>query len=287
MKKILFATDFSENAAAALIFAIKIAKKHHAALIMLHIFDVPTSWNYPYTEDPIEMEREARRDSMSKLKAYFHEYAKDESVGLEVSFHVRENLSYVKGIVSFILEHEPELIVIGTKGGSVAKEIVVGGTAKALITRSPVPVLSVPEVAVYRDFKKVLYLTDFHELDVEAIRKLTEMLAPYDPEITVTHVNTYLIEGKHEKKEWFEDLVKAEMPTKKIHFRQILADNIYDGINSYLNDNRLDLLVMLEKKRESILDKIFRKDLVKSMDFHTTMPLLSFNESYLNGLKQL
>lgn len=284
MKKILFATDFSDNATAALIFAIKIAKKHHAALVLLHIFDVPTSWNYPYTEDPIEMEWQARRDSLGKLKTYFQEYAKDDGVGLDVSFHVRENLSYVKGIVSFVLEHEPELILIGTKGGSVAKEIIVGRTAKALITRSPVPVLSVPEVAIYREIKQVLYLTDFHELDVEAIRQLVEMLEPYDPEITLTHINTYLIDSGHEKKEWFENLVREKITGKKIHFRQILADNIYDGINSYLNDNRIDLLVMLEKKRDSILDKIFHKDIVKSMDFHTTMPLLSFNESYLHGL---
>ncbi|ERM82263.1 hypothetical protein P872_18950 [Rhodonellum psychrophilum GCM71 = DSM 17998] len=284
MKKILFATDFSENAAAALVFAIKMAQKHHASLVMLHIFDVPTSWNYPYTDDPIEMEREALKDSLSKLKAYFQEYAKDDSVGLEVSYHARENLSHVKGIVSFALEQEPQLIVIGTRGGSMAKEIIVGGTAKSLIPRSPAPVLAVPEVAIFREVKNVLYLTDFHEMDVEAIRKLIEILAPYDPEISITHVNTYLIDSGHEKKEWFENLVKENLPAKKIHFHQILADNIYDGINSYLNDNRLDMLVMLEKRRESFLDKIFHKDLVKRMDFHTTMPLLSFNEHYLRGL---
>ena len=40
MKKILFATDFSKNAEKAFHFALKIAEKHHADLIILHVFDI-------------------------------------------------------------------------------------------------------------------------------------------------------------------------------------------------------------------------------------------------------
>ncbi|MEO9482468.1 MAG: universal stress protein [Ekhidna sp.] len=63
MNKILYATDFSENAKKAFGYVAKLAQYHHADLIMLHVFDIPTSFDFPYIDDAREMERQAIRES--------------------------------------------------------------------------------------------------------------------------------------------------------------------------------------------------------------------------------
>ncbi|WP_163379421.1 universal stress protein [Cyclobacterium sp. SYSU L10401] len=282
MKKILYATDFSENAEKAFIQALKIAQKHKANLIMLHVFDIPTSWNYPYTEDALEMERQAICESENKLKGIFDQYAKD----INIKYIAAESTSIVKAIISVIRENDPGLVVIGTKGGSKVKEVIVGSTTKELINKSPVPVLAVPENAVDSDLKKILYATDLHEADIPALKKLTALVRPFDSEITVTHVSTPNEYKGAEKMEWFKDLVKDRINYDGITIQLLLVDNIYEELNAYINQQGFNLLVMLEKERKGIVDRLFHSDLVKKMEFHTSIPLLSFNEHYLRVLEK-
>ena len=58
MKTILYATDFSGNAERAFPYALQLARDHGARLVMLHVFEMPTGWNYPLTED-FAVDREA------------------------------------------------------------------------------------------------------------------------------------------------------------------------------------------------------------------------------------
>jgi nucleotide-binding universal stress UspA family protein len=282
MKKILFATDFSENAEKALKYALKMAQSHHAELIMMHVFDIPTSWKYPHIDDAVEMKNRAAAESKDKLKALFGQYSKDIE-NIKVGFIASESATVVEGIIAAIKENVPELLVVGTKGGNRAREIIVGSTSKALIGQSPCPVLSIPEKAVDGNLKKIMYATDFFEDDIKALRQLISLVQPFNPEIIITHVNTPQEYGGDEKMEWFKDLLKEKISYDKIKFELLLADDVYEGLNSYLNRHKFDLLAMLEKEHNGIIDKLFHSDLVKKMEFHTSSPLLSFNERYLHA----
>ncbi len=281
MGKILYATDFSENAQKAFSYASRLAKKHSADLIMLHVFDLPTEWNYPQADTAMEMEREAVAESESKLKRLFDEHAGDQKENIRVNYLARGNTSVVKGILSEIKANDPGLVVIGTKGGSKVKETLVGSTAKALIKQAPVPVLTIPENAAGSNFEKALYATDFREEDITAIQHLTTLVRPFDGEITVVHISPHNEYKGDEKMDWFKDLVQDNISYAGIRFQLLLSDDIYEQLNSYINQAGFDLLAMLEKEREGIIDKFFHRDLVKKMEFHTTIPLLSFNEHFL------
>ena len=72
MKKILYVTDFSKNAEKAFNFALKIAEKHDADLVMLHVFDVLPVFGHPYsTIGPAEMTRQATVNWESYLQDFF------------------------------------------------------------------------------------------------------------------------------------------------------------------------------------------------------------------------
>ena len=49
-----------------------------------------------------------------------------------------------------------------------------------------------------------------------------------------------------------------------------------------MSEDDYDMLVMLEKERSGIIDKLFHQGLVSKMEFRTWIPLLSFNEHFLS-----
>ena len=277
MKKILFATDFSKNAEKAFHFALKIAEKHNAKLIMLHVFDVPPLWGQPYMSDPNELTKQAAISWEHRLKELFEKH----NSNLKPVYIAIENSSVVTGILSVIKMYAPNLVVTGTRGKSIIKEFFAGSTTKALVKQSPIPVLAIPENAIYRDFEKVLYASDFREADLVAMEVLIELLGPYNPEIRTIHISTDKEYQSNEKMEWFKDLVKENFSYKKTSFELLISDNIYDRLMDYLNQHNLQLLVMLEKERYGFLEEFFTEDLVTKMEFNTSIPLLSFNEHFL------
>lgn len=277
MKKILYATDFSKNAERAFHFALKIAEKHQAELIMLHVYDIPIVWTNNYITDPTEVMRQTNTNWVDKLKELFEQYDSD----LEPTIIAVKNSSTIKAILSVIDEHKPDLIVTGVKGKNILKEIFAGSTTKALLKKSPIPLLAIPENANYRDFKKVIYASDFQYFDLNSLDQLIDVVMPYKPEIKVIHICIDDQYKDHEKMAWFKDLVRENIPYKNISFELLLSDNLFAKLNSYIKRNDFDLMVMLEKERFSTFDKLFHEDLVWKMEFNTSIPLLSYNERFL------
>jgi nucleotide-binding universal stress UspA family protein len=279
MKKILFATDFSKNAEKAFHFALKIAEKHKADLVMLHVFASPPVWGHPYIADPAEMARQAVISYESKLQELFEQF----NSKLIPTFVAVENSSVVKGILSVVKKHQPDLLITGVKGKNLLKEIFIGSTTKALLKKSPVPLLAIPENAYYRTFKKVIYTSDLQNTDLTSLEQLIEFVKPYKPEIKVVHICTDGYYSDHEKMEWFEDLVKENITYKHISFDLLLADNIFARLNTYVKENDFDLMVMLEREHTGIFERLFHEDLVWKMEFNTSIPLLSYNASNLHA----
>lgn len=274
MKKILLATDFSENATRAFFLAQKMAREHEAQLLILHVFDIPTSWNYPHAEDAREMERQAKRASVDRLKERYDQLTQD----VKVTFIAIGHTSTAGGILATLREYRPEMLVLGTRGKSHVKEVTVGSTSKALIRRSPIPVLVVPDSDGDHNFRQVLYASDLHEQDAQALPQLVSLLKPFEPEITVIHISTPDEYKGDEQMKWFKEMVEVK---EGVTFQLLLAENVYEGMSTYIRENNFNLLVMLEKERHGFLDTLYHHDLVTKFEFHTSLPLLSFNEHSL------
>lgn len=279
MKKILYATDFSTNAEKAFQFALKIAEKHHAELIMLHVFDIPPIMGHPYLMGPTEMKLQTITSWQRHLQEFFEPF----NSAIHPTYIAIENTSVVKGILSVIKEHKPDLVVTGTKGKSKLKEIFIGSTTKALVKQSPVPVLAIPENADYSDLENVLYASDFRQVDEKALRQLIELVKPFKAEIRVLHISTDNEYKSNEKMEWFKDYVEDSISYGPISFELLRADDIFERLNTYIKQYDFDMMVMLKKERHGIVENLFHEDLVWKMEFHTSIPLLSFNEHYLRA----
>lgn len=285
MKTILYPTDLSENSQNALTFAYQFSCKAAAQLVVLHIYDTPTMLSSPPNTPTFqELEKGTKAHHIKMLEKFYTKILGEEAMQKNIRFEARSDSSTLKGIIAFTEEINPDLLVLGTKGASKLHEILMGSTAMGLIKKVACPVLTVPYDVKYQPPTSIVFATDFEDGDVIIIKKLTEIAGMFDGKITVVHVSSENEYAGNEKMEWFKEQIVIGVKYPKLQFELLISDAIYERLNSYLMENEINLIAMFERKRENIFKDWFHKDLVKKIEFHVKVPLLSFNENYLDEI---
>jgi nucleotide-binding universal stress UspA family protein len=281
VKKILHPTDFSENAAKALIYAFHLAKKMNAKLVVLHVGDLPTILNSPSNISSFsEMEEAHVENFVEQLKKYTTSHLGNLTSELSIDHKVKLHSSRTKGILQFAQETETELIVIGMKGESQFTEFILGSTAKELVRKAHCPVFIVPPQAVYSGINHVVYASDYEIDDSYVLQIMAKSNIIKDAVVKLLHVFPSNTKMETELSSNKKNII-TQLKDKSINVDELEGQNIYETINSYINENQIDLLVMLERKHESILEKMFHKDIAQYSATHSSVPVLSYNQRYL------
>ncbi len=148
IKKILVAVDGSKPSLDAAEHAINFAEKHESELTALYV--VSSNVRYGYLEDDqtpglsgplkeiVMMAMERGQKHVDEVKQKVSKT--NISVNTDV---IIGNESVVKSIVEYAEEHNIDLIVIGTRGMSGIKKMLLGSTASGVVTYAHCPVLIV------------------------------------------------------------------------------------------------------------------------------------------------
>jgi nucleotide-binding universal stress UspA family protein len=159
-KKILYATDLSENAAHAFSYAVSLANMYGAGITILHVL-VEFSGeefitNMISTETWKEIKRrhysEARDSLIQKkrdhvaIKEILQAFSDEVTVNTKDQNAVTDEILIRGGdtaemIVQTAEEKNCDLIVMGTRGLGILADVLIGSTAKKVLKLSPIPVL--------------------------------------------------------------------------------------------------------------------------------------------------
>jgi nucleotide-binding universal stress UspA family protein len=144
IRKILVAVDFSEYADAVLDAAIEFAKQFGAGLHLVHAFDVRIPLVTPYeVAIPTAFIEEAREAAASKLEALVRSVSAE---GVEASSHLSE-VPAASAIVGQAEELGVDLIIMGTRGHTGLKHVLLGSVAERTLRHAPCSVLTVKELS--------------------------------------------------------------------------------------------------------------------------------------------
>lgn len=281
MKAILYATDFSDNAVAALKYAHQLSVSLNYRLVVCHIFKIPIIGDSVVLDDIPKLQKKAKKATRVKLQEFCSEHLGKDWRTKNLQIEPVENSTILNGILDTANNWHAEMIIVGMKGESKLIDLLFGSTTNALIQKAPCPVLAIPADTSYMPIKRVVYATDFEEEDIHAIQKLIEFAEPLEAEIKIVHVSTRDEYAGDMQMEWFRDMLESQFLYSKIEFKLIFSDDIFDSLRIYLGDVGADLVVMLERKKEGFLRKLIHRDKVKKMESYGRVPLLSFNEHYL------
>jgi nucleotide-binding universal stress UspA family protein len=141
IKKILFATDFSEGSSSSLPYAVSIAKQYGAKLYFVHVmYDVvkTSGWYVPHVSMD-ELYRDMEKNAKAQLEKSFIE----EIRGYKDVEHIVLKGTPYEEISRFAEENKIDLIVIGTHGRKGLDRMLFGSTAEQVVRYAPCPVLTV------------------------------------------------------------------------------------------------------------------------------------------------
>lgn len=141
IERILFCTDFSDNAEFAFAYALNAAvARPGARLILLHVVHAPEAqfWKtYIYEVDGVD--EKAKRDIDRRVEAYRQQVPP--GVPFETVFRVGQDHEEILKVAA----HLPaDLIVLGRQGRSALQKVFFGNVTEKVVRHATCPVLVVP-----------------------------------------------------------------------------------------------------------------------------------------------
>ena len=142
IRSILVPTDFSESASRALEHAVAWAKTFRARIHLLHAYQVPIQIGVgepvPLPQEFFDQMRERSQRRLDELAA------KLRSDGLDAATHLTAEAPS-RAIVEVAEQLGVDLIVMGTRGLTGMKHVLLGSVAERTVRLAPCPVMTVKE----------------------------------------------------------------------------------------------------------------------------------------------
>ncbi|MFN3404362.1 MAG: universal stress protein [Cytophagaceae bacterium] len=268
--KILCPTDFSSNSRNAVIYAAELAVKINAKITLLHVHQQPLI----VSDLPIDALTFEIAESHDSVQTNFNEFKRIVSMvspSTPVSFISAEGLvnETIKSIAS---EDKYDLVVMGSKDVSVLDDIFQISNTGKVLGKLICPLIIVPDHCVFHNMEKIVYASDFHDSDLNALKQVTNLFGKLNPEIKVINV----MEDRHLVFEKiFNNILLSHIDYPDLKFIPVTNDQIDDGIENFVKDEKPDLLVMATRNR-SWAARIFSESITRKVTAHTTIPVMVF-----------
>jgi nucleotide-binding universal stress UspA family protein len=186
LKSILYATDFSPSALAALPYVRGLAHRYGSRVHVLH---VRPPANYAFvTPDMVprvrEIEEQLAKEETARLHMMLGKLPHDILIQTGSLWDVMEDL---------IAEKSVDLIVIGTAGRTGASKFLLGSVAAQVLRRAPCPVLTVGPQCTgsakeHLEMKEILFATDFSPEAAAAAPYAISLAQEHQAKLTLLNV---------------------------------------------------------------------------------------------------
>lgn len=276
-KTIIVPTDFSKGSEVALNYAVAFAKSMKAKIILLNAF------HNVYSADDLPMEtidaaeKSMEKKSQSILQAICARVNKEKQVSCRAVS--RRGLA-VDVILNVMDELKPDLIVMGTKGASGLKKIIIGSNTVKVISDSKRPVIAVPENSVFKSIKSIVYATDYGVGDMDALKQLSKMAKAFKSVITLIHVSDkeYMPDVDAELMKQYKVMVLRTIKNIPMKFKIIEGKRFDIALQNYIKEKKPSLLAMSTRSR-GMMKRIFGSSSTKKMAYQNQIPLLAFHHT--------
>ncbi len=267
MKKILFPTDFSENANRAFRFAIELANLFGSQILVFHSIKIIRKTGVMVTMQDV-LVKDAEKD-MDKILQENEKYLKN---GASLTARIAEGDTGAS-IISAAKDWEADLIVMGTQGASGLKEIFLGSNANEVIKTSSVPVLVVPAEIAFQPVEKIVLSLDAREIGSEAILNvLREMAKAFGAKIMIYHLEA------GEEDLGIDPAISSYLKgIEHSYHYELTSYALNETINEFVRDYEADMLCMIRRKR-SFIEQLFHRSTTSKEVFHSAVPILILPE---------
>lgn len=261
-KRIIAATDFSDDSKLAIFYGQRLAKEFSAKLFVCHVLSVPTGYGEALPDPVIHQSR-----LMDQAAEQFFRMMEGQPIDWEPVVSVGGAASEITRVAE---EKKVDLVICATHGRSGLKRLVLGSVTERLMRSLPCPVLVVrPQtedvgLSARGDikFKRILAACDFSPDSNLAFQYALSLAQEYLSELHVVHVieppvykhmlQTTKLEDQDDSRQHLRAVLKEELsgmiPEDARNWCKpvtaLLAGQPYDELTKYAVVNEMDLVVL-------------------------------------------
>jgi len=281
MKTILVPTDLSKNADAALRYAIRISNLTAADIRVLNCYQY-SSYQHLITETEKQRNLLIKKDGeeqMLKLQQQVQRVYKALHATMKGTTKIQAEFNpfVVEETIAVARKIKADLIVMGTHGTTGIQKFLFGSNTSNMVSKSPVPVLAIPEGYRLRRIKTLLFASDLENFK-EELKKVTAFAKDISATVKVLHFEYGEGSWELKKKEITGIIAKNNYPGVTIEV--VKADARYPlmkQLRNYMHKQMPGCLVMFTKER-GFWEKLFVGSKTEDISCALPLPLLSFRK---------
>lgn len=279
MKNILIPTDFSENSWNAIEYALNFFEKESCNFYFLHVNTISAIVDIDRTYMPTQtlIDESYVKPSKIKLKELLKRISSLQLKKNHRFFTLTDYNYFIDSIRKHVSENKINIIVMGTKGASGLKKLIIGSNTGDVLTRIHCSTLVVPENARYIKPKEIAFPTDFSSFySSELLKPIMEILNIHKASISVLHINKKggkLNLDQQINKGYLED----HFVNHNYSFHHLTNNHIESAIQSYVEEHKINLITMVAKNL-NYFQRILFHPTVKEISYHTDIPFLVLHE---------
>lgn len=268
MRTIIAPTNFTNTSLHAVNYAADMAVNTDADLILLHIIQIPTTFDVPVTQYEYDTMLENAEQELDTLK-------KQLLIRTEGSINIRTRAVFstiAMELADIEKETRPFIIVVGPEKQGAADRFFFGSQTFQAAKQLPYPVVVVPENAIFRHIRRIGLATDLKDINEIPLETLRAMVELFDAELDIIHVCKNA--GEKLSCEQSIEAITEKLKEFEPHFHFEMNEDVNKGINAYAARNKEDLIIVLPKKH-SLLNTFFHKSQSKKIARNPAVPTVS------------
>ncbi len=272
---ILLPTDFSDNSWSAIVYALKLYADKVCIFYLLNSTKMNVSTMSNLSNKLLEIMNENAYKELSNLKKQIETTNNNANHKIEM---ILSSDILERSIEDAVRKYNIDLVVIGSKGASGAKEFFFGSNTLKIIKKMRIcSILVVPEEYNFVEPKQIAFPTDYNRFyDANELRPLKRFADLYDSKIRVVHINVE--KELNNVQESNLSILKEYLKDYEYSFHW-MPDYTKKAkeINVFIKDLEIDVLAMINY-RHSFIESIINEPVINKIGFHPVVPFLIIPE---------
>ena len=275
MKHILLPTDFSDNAWNAIKYAIQLFKNDTCTFHLFNtytpvIYHVEYVLGYPAQFGLGDAIRTTSQENLEKLVT---KISKEFENNPKHKFVTQARFdTIISGVKDYVNDNSIDIIIMGTKGATGAKEILFGSNTVHIFKEIKCPILAIPSGFSYESPMEILFPTDLEVVYTHThLDILKDIAKSHHSRVNAMHISIgqELTEAQKTNKTDLESSFK----NNAFLFHDVKNMNVTAAISEFQIKHKINLLAMVNNKH-SFFENLFFKNTISQIGFHLNIPFL-------------
>lgn len=281
MKNILLPTDFSENSWNAIAYAMRLYESSNCHFYLLHVNRTSpmsaTPFLYGVTMEVVNTSytKIIKEQLKTILNRINKEFKKNK---LHKFFLVSGTGSLIESIRNQVSDKKIDTIVMGTKGASGIKKLLIGSNTGDVITKVKCTTLIIPENATFQHLEEVAFPTDYSlHYEINFLQPLSEILENFNSNLGILHISKktdLLSVSQQMNKEYLDDYFIQQPHT----FHHLTNTKIEEAIQCFVESRNINMIAMMAKNLNYFHQILFHTK-IQNISYHTDIPFLVLHDN--------